>query len=165
MIKKLCDALYKVTGVINVALITAIILFTLLQVISRYVISFSIPWAQELTVYAMVWMVLLGCSMGMRKKELARLSLLVDLLPNTGRQIMRIINDLIITVFLAIILWVNHGVIVNAMPRLSGMMRIPMGYVNLALSAMAALIILYGLADIYDATRALIAQKRKGGGR
>lgn len=164
MMRKLCDALYKVTGVINVVLITAIILFTLLQVISRYIISFSIPWAQELTVYAMVWMVLLGCSMGMRRQELARLTLLVELLPDTGQQIMRIVNDLILTGFLAIILKTNHGVIVNAMPRLSGMMRIPMGYVNLALSVMAALIILYGLVDIYETIKTLMNGKRREDG-
>lgn len=69
--RKLCDILYRITGGIVVTLMIEIILMTFLQVFTRYIINASIPWAQELIVYSMVWMVLLGCSMGMRKHEVA----------------------------------------------------------------------------------------------
>lgn len=148
--RKLSQLLYNITGVLNIVLITVIIAMTFLQVFTRYVINASIPWAQELTIYCLVWLVFLGCSMGMRKHEVASLNLLVDALPYLGKQILRLINTIILTVFMVILIRVNHVVVLNAMPRLSGMMRIPMGYVNLALSVMAGLTCLYGIIDIYD---------------
>lgn len=139
-----------VTGIVDVLLISLIILLTFLQVLSRYVFNWSIPWAQELTVFSMVYLVLLGCSMGMKKHEVASLTLLLDRLPFVARQIMRIVDDLIMIAFLAIMIGVNQDVIANSMGRLSGMMRIPMGFVNIALTLSAALIIIHSLVDIWD---------------
>lgn len=159
--RKLSDILYKITGAINVVLITLIIVLTFLQVLSRYITHISMPWAQELTVYAMVWMVFFGCSMGMRKHEVASLTLLEQALPYRGKQILTIINNAILITFLVIIFKANIAVIENAMNRLSGMMRIPTGYVNIALSVMAVLVILYGLIDVYDAVMNLINYKKE----
>ena len=159
--RKLSDILYKITGAINVVLITLIIVLTFLQVLLRYITHISMPWAQELTVYAMVWMVFFGCSMGMRKHEVANLTLLEQALPYRGKQILTIINNAILITFLVIIFKANIAVIENAMNRLSGMMRIPTGYVNIALSVMAVLVILYGLIDVYDAVMNLINYKKE----
>lgn len=148
--KKLCDILYNITGVIDILLIICIIAFTFLQVISRYIISFSIPWAQELCIYSLVWLVLLGCSMGMRKHEVASLSLVLNLFPQKSRQIISILNDIILSVFLGYIISANKGVIANAMKRTSGMMHIKMGYVNLALTVSSVLIIIYCVEDIFN---------------
>lgn len=159
--RKLSDILYKITGVINVFLITLIIVLTFLQVLSRYVTHISMPWAQELTVYSMVWMVFFGCSMGMRKHEVASLTLLHQALPYRGKQILTIFNNAVLITFLVIIFKANIAVTANAMNRLSGMMRIPTGYVNIALSVMAVLVILYGLIDVYDAVMNLIKYKKE----
>lgn len=159
--RKLSDILYKITGAINVFLITLIIVLTFLQVLSRYVTHISMPWAQELTVYSMVWMVFFGCSMGMRKHEVASLTLLEHALPYRGKQILTIFNNAILITFLVIIFKANIAVTANAMNRLSGMMRIPTGYVNIALSVMAVLVILYGLIDVYDAVMNLINYKKE----
>ena len=113
--RKLSDILYKITGAINVVLITLIIVLTFLQVLSRYITHISMPWAQELTVYSMVWMVFLGCSMGMRKHEVARLTLLEQALPYRGKQILTIINNAILITFLFIIFKANIAVIANAL--------------------------------------------------
>ena len=48
------------------------------------------------------------------------------------------------------LLIINKDVVANAMSRLSGMMRIPMGYVNLSLSISCALTVLYLAVDLYD---------------
>ena len=159
--RKLSDILYKITGAINVALITLIIVLTFLQVLSRYVTHISMPWAQELTVYSMVWMVFLGCSMGMRKHEVASLTLLEQALPYRGKQILLIVDNIVLITFLVIVFKANIAVIANAMNRLSGMMRIPTGYVNIALSVSIVLIVLYGLIDVYDAVMNLIHYKKE----
>lgn len=41
--RKLCDILYRITGVIVVTLMIGIILMTFLQVFTRYIINASIP--------------------------------------------------------------------------------------------------------------------------
>lgn len=41
--RKLCDILYRITGVIVVTLMIEIILMTFLQVFTRYIINASIP--------------------------------------------------------------------------------------------------------------------------
>jgi len=107
-------------------------------------------------------LVFFGCSMGMRKHEVASLTLLEQALPYRGKQILTIFNNAILITFLAIIFKANIAVTANAMNRLSGMMRIPTGYVNIALSVMAVLVILYGLIDVYDAVMNLINYKKEG---
>lgn len=159
--RRLSDILYKITGAINVLLITLIIVLTFLQVLSRYVTHISMPWAQELTVYSMVWMVFLGCSMGMRKHEVASLTLLEQAMPYRGKQILLIVDNIVLITFLVIVFKANIAVIANAMNRLSGMMRIPTGYVNIALSVSIVLIVLYGLIDVYDAVMNLIHYKKE----
>lgn len=162
--RKLSGLLYRITGVINIILITVIILMTFLQVFTRYVINASIPWAQELTIYCLVWLVFLGCSMGMKNHEVASLNLLIQKLPYVWQQLLNAFNSMLMVVFMIVLLRVNHVVILNAMPRLSGMMRIPMGYVNLALSVMAVLILLYCAIDSFDYITSII-RYRKGGDR
>ena len=61
MLKKLSDFIYKITGVFISVDLAVIVVLSFSQVVSRYVFSFSISWAQELVTYLLVWLVFMGC--------------------------------------------------------------------------------------------------------
>ncbi len=51
------------------------------QVIYRYVLEAPLPWSEELARYLMVWLVLLGASLGLRSKALIGMEALVNVFP------------------------------------------------------------------------------------
>ncbi len=51
------------------------------QVIYRYVLESPLPWSEELARYLMVWLVLLGASLGLRSKALIGMEALINVFP------------------------------------------------------------------------------------
>lgn len=148
MLKKCCDALYKATGVVITAGLFSIVILVFLQVISRYVFKFSINWAQELTVYILIWLVFLGCSMGMRDNEVASLTIVTDRLPNTGKWLCAMAVNILMIMFLAVTILANREIIAFAMRRTSPVMKIKMGYISSAYSVSSLFTILYCIEKI-----------------
>lgn len=52
-----------------------------LQVFSRFVVKYSIPWSEELARYLMVWAVFIGAGIGAKEGAHVGIDALVDVLP------------------------------------------------------------------------------------
>ena len=161
MIRKISYWIYRFTGVVISIMLGLIVVLTFAQVISRYVFSFSIDWTQELTIYIMVWMVFLGCSMGMRKHEVATMSFVMEKLPLKIQKAARLLCNICLITFLVICIIVNTEIIEGAMKRISPIMKIKMGYISAAFSVSSAIIAFNCCIDFYDAMKKLI-RERKG---
>lgn len=115
----------------------AIVVLVFLQVISRYVFQFSIDWAQELTVYLLIWMVFMGCSMGMRDNQVVSLTLVTDQLPRIAQELLKIVVNLLLIFFFVVCTIGNVEIIQFAMNRISPVLKIKMGYISAAFSVSA----------------------------
>ena len=73
------------------------------QVVNRNIFKLGIGWFEELAVYCMIWMTLLGAEMGLRDGSQVSIAAVVEKLPSKARALMRIITKLIVTVFSAAI--------------------------------------------------------------
>lgn len=140
MIQKISDFIYRVTGVIITILLVSIVFLTFVQVLSRYVFKFSIDWAQELVVYIMVWLVFLGCSMGMRDGEVATLTIVTEKLDRKKQKILGVISNILIIVFSVVSAYYNREVIGFAMQRKSPIMGIRMGYVSFPFTVLSVIV-------------------------
>lgn len=153
MIRKISDGIYKVSGVFIIIALGVIVVLVFTQVVSRYVLKFPIDWAQELTVYLLIWMVFIGCSMGLRQGEIASLSFFVDKFPDKVAIWLTFVADSVLIIFLTVCIVFNMDIIQFAMRQASPVLSIPMGWISLSVTVSAALMVFYSLIHICDSLR------------
>lgn len=105
----------SVTVTVTLSLISAILFAA---VTSRYFFNNPITWAEDATCFLLVWMVLAGSVVAMRKREHVAIDLLVEKLPPVLHQVFKIIVTLTIIYVCWFIVW--HGIAFTRM----GMQRI-----------------------------------------
>ncbi len=161
MLKKLSDLIYKIIGVLISLDLALIVVLSFAQIVSRYVFSFSISWAQELVTFLLVWLVFMGCCMGLRDNEVAALTIVVDKLSPTQKKLARITVQVLLIVFCVVGIGANREVIANMWNKKSSILRMNLGYVSLAFSVSNVIIIFNSILDIASNVKALISGEGK----
>lgn len=164
MLKKINDCIFRVIGVFAAACLFAIVVLVSAQVFSRYVFGFSIKWTSELTVYALTWMVFMGCSMGYRKGAIIGLTMVVDRLPKKVNNILAIIVTLVLMFFFVVTFISNLTTVQNAAGRLSSIMHINLAFVAVAWNVASAIMFLFSIERLIDQVKALIHPDNGGNG-
>jgi len=72
-----------------IALMGAMAVFVFANVVSRYLLNFSIIWVEELTRYMMVWVGFLGAGLVLRLGAHIAVEAFQDLLPRRAAQVLR----------------------------------------------------------------------------
>ena len=158
MLKKLSDFIYKITGVFISVDLAVIVVLSFSQVVSRYVFSFSISWAQELVTYLLVWLVFMGCCMGLRDNEVAALTFVVDKLSPNMKKTARILVQVLLIMFCVVGFWANQEIIANMWNKKSSILRMNLGYVSLAFSVSNVIIIFNAVLEIGNILKSLIVK-------
>ncbi len=151
MLKKLNDVLFKICGVITTMLLFGIVAITFSQVICRYFLKKSLIWSSELTVFFLVWMVFLACSMGYRKNSIASLTMVTDRISPRGRSVAKILSACFMILFLAVSFYGNIEIIKMAKGKVSSILKVDMQFIYSAWSVAAVLMTLYAIEKIVDA--------------
>lgn len=152
------DRVDTALGWLLAALMGFAVLNVLWQVFTRYVLDSPSAYTDELARYLLIWIGLLGASYALGK----RMHLAVDLLPNhlTGRARL-ILNTGIETLVLlfALFVMVFGGLRLVALTLMleqtSAALRVPLGYVYLALPISGALFAFYSLLFLIGHVRQL----------
>ncbi len=66
--KKLLDVIESLTEYVLFVLVGSMVAIVFAQVIFRFVFHASLPWSEEASRYIMVWLSMLGASVGLRRK-------------------------------------------------------------------------------------------------
>lgn len=107
---------------------------TALQVIARYALELSVPWAEETARYVFIWMVFLGAAYAAKKERHIRVDILENAL-GEHKKIIRQISFFFFLMFALIMTYVGvticRGMIIK--PQYSSVLNIPMVYVYAAL--------------------------------
>lgn len=116
----------------------------LLQVIMRYVFNNSLSWPEEFSRYCYVWSAFLSLGLTVRYGNMLRVSVVMDLMPKALRSIIKLITQIIVTVFFAVFFYNSLNVVesIRKMGQTSTAMGWPMYLVYLCT------IIGFGLATI-----------------
>lgn len=99
MVKKIIDYWDQMERAIAAVTILGAFLLTFMEVIARFVFSYSFYWAKEYIIFMVIWSTLLGSSQVLKKSEHIRLSVFVDLLPQKGKHYFEMLNILLGLVF------------------------------------------------------------------
>ncbi|MDO5688738.1 MAG: TRAP transporter small permease [Tissierellia bacterium] len=136
-----------------------------LQIITRYVFYYSLPWSEELSRYLFAYLILIGASVGVRNGQ----QISIDLIDSTsiGKTTAIRVLQLAFQMITVIILIVSSIQLVkNGANQLSPAMRVPMNLVYLALP-IGYILILFELAlklrDLFYAGRISKIEKSEGG--
>lgn len=124
-LKKLDQSLEE--WILGVALI-AMSVILLAQILMRALIGNSLTWAEEVARYFYVWSVFLSIGCTIRKRNILKVDLILDLLPKNLRKIMDVIIDLINVVLFAFLAYYSVATVqgVFASGQTSPALEIPM---------------------------------------
>ncbi|QUJ66844.1 TRAP transporter small permease [Photobacterium sp. GJ3] len=78
------------------AVVSAIMgLVLIAQVLSRYALNISIPWAEEVALFCMLWLAYFGSSIAIYRRKHIRITLITEKLPIKVQKIMELIGTII----------------------------------------------------------------------
>lgn len=87
-----------------VSFITAFVAISLfLQVLSRYVMNFSITWTEEIATFGLMWITYFGAAIAVVQRRHIRITILSDLLPPVPKKIVDILCNVAFLVFIGFI--------------------------------------------------------------
>lgn len=147
-LKKLDQSLEE--WILGVALI-AMSVILLAQILMRALVGNSLTWAEEVARYFYVWSVFLSISCTIRKRNILKVDLVLDLFPSKIRKVMEIVLDLINVVLYAFLAYYSvatvQGVYVSG--QTSPALEIPMYLIYLVIPIGFTMASLRSIQKIY----------------
>lgn len=118
------------------------------QVFERYVLHYTPPWSEELSVYLMIWFGMLGIAAGVRRGTHMSLHFFADKFPSKVQSVLEVLGYALELVYVSVVLWQGVVLVRLTMPQMSSAMDLRIGYVYLSSPVSAILIIIYTLKKL-----------------
>jgi TRAP-type C4-dicarboxylate transport system permease small subunit len=145
--------LARVNEMVMVALTVSMVSLVSYQVFERYVLHYTPPWSEELSVYLMIWFGMLGIAAGVRRGTHMSLHYFADKMPKPVQSVLEVLTYVMILVYVSVLLWQGIVLVRLTMPQMSAAMDLRIGYVYLSLPVSASLIIIYVFEKLYNTFR------------
>lgn len=113
------------------------------NVVLRYGFGMSLAWAEEASRYMMIWLAFLGAGLALREGAHIAVETLPDSLPRTPARLLRSLVVLLMAGFLALLLWLGWNYAQFAMMQRTPVLRLPVGYIYLAIPIGMGLMLLH----------------------
>jgi TRAP-type C4-dicarboxylate transport system permease small subunit len=155
-IKKTLDRILETGLTVAMAAMTIAVIW---QVFTRFVIRQPSSWTEELAIFLLIWIGLLGSAVALRRKAHLGIDVLVNRFPPNYRHITAIFVYLCVIVFSVGVLTIGGSKMVAVVlmnRQISPALGIQMGYVYLALPISGLFITMYGVEFIVHEIKLLI---------
>ena len=149
IVVKVIDKVIKYFLVVLMVVLSALGVF---QVVGR-VIGVIPAWTEEAIRFLFIWASCVGAAIGIKEHIHIGIDVLVNLLPHLGRQICAILVQVLLIAFDIFLIKYGFDLVSNTMMQPSPALRLPMGYVYLAIPVMGILGIWYGVLEIIRIAR------------
>lgn len=137
-IKKAIKYLTKAENFIMVVTFAVMVIAYFISVVNRNIIKGSAPWTEELAVYCMVYMALIGMEVGLRDGTQVSVTALTSKLKGKTKKIVWIVSQIILLTFLFMMLYYGIALVQKqiATGQTSPVLKFPMYtiYFSLVLS-------------------------------
>lgn len=118
-----------VTSIILVIMVCAVSL----QIITRYVFFYSLPWTEELSRYMFAWLIFLGASIGVGEGIEIRIDFVESILKRNSRKALNIFQDLV-SFGVSVVFFISSLQIIKlGAYQLSPALQIKMSYVYICI--------------------------------
>lgn len=129
------------TGIAFMVLIFAVVT----QVLGRSVFASSPPWTEELTRYAMLWMVASAAGLSFRTGDLVNVDILCEALPGRWPWLLRLTSAIATVGLSAVLLYPAWRYMTIGARQTSPVLAVPMNYIHASILALLALLMLFAL--------------------
>lgn len=142
------------TSVVRAAifvLLSGMLLIAILQVLTRYVFSFSFTWSEELLRLTMLWSAFLAASLGVRESKHIGLDLVLNLLPDSTRERIRVVMRFVILLLLGVFCFLTAKMTLFMADMVSPILQISKSIWYLSLLLGFVFMIFYYIYNIAEA--------------
>lgn len=142
--------LKKIIAVLDwmqILLFGGLVSLSFVSVFSRYVLNFSLTWAEELTRYMFVWLVYLGASLCIRRRKHIVMDIVIASMKPGMKRIFSVINNIIMLAFVLVLAQQGFRMMPILSTQASTALQLPMSFVYAAVPVSAILMALYLVLD------------------
>ena len=157
-VRRAYDRLTKVIEIVVSVLMVLMVGLVFANVLSRYLLNFSIAWSSEIARYIFIWLVLLGAILAFQNAEHLGIDLLPKALPPRIGRSLKVFTDLLALYAIYILLAGGWSYSLSSLEAgwLSPAAGIPLGIVQMVLPVSALLLFLQGIGNLVLDARAAI---------
>lgn len=137
---KLIEKYEKVLDWLTSAILVALLLIVLAQIVSRYVFNSSLSWTEEAARYLMIWGVLLGAGLAYLNGYLISIEIFIDRFPARLRRVIQVVNRLLSLFFTGILTVYGVNLCIMGAQMESPALEIPYLWIYLAVPVGAGLL-------------------------
>ena len=133
-------------------LLVLMVLATLLNVVARYLFNSPVPWAEEFSRYAFIWLVFIGAVVCTKQGRHISIDIIVKALPDRIRPFVQILADVATATLMLIIIY--YGWILTASAtQPTSTLKVPQYVIYMIVPLSALLILVRTVNDVFRATR------------
>ena len=126
-----------------ILLLGAMSCIVFVNVALRYLTHYSIPWAEEVARYMMVWMTFIGAGLTLRYGGHVAIGNLMDALPPRTQRWLRVMIAVVLFAFFAVMIWVGYNYAMRMRFQLTPATRIPFSYIYAAIPVGFSLLMIH----------------------
>lgn len=136
----------RTVDLICIALLVAMVVVVVAQVIWRYLLGAALPWSEELARFLFIWITFLGASIASRRAAHIGMDSLVKLLNPRWQRYAGIAGDLVVALFLVVMVVSGWGLTKATTDQPSPALDLSMSwvYLSIPLGGIAMLVVLLG---------------------
>jgi TRAP-type C4-dicarboxylate transport system permease small subunit len=153
-VRRVLDQLLK--GLL-ILLAGALTVCVFLQVLIRFVFKFPIPWTEEVSRIAFVYIIFVGATIAVREKAHINVDFLLAVLPSGVARWVRGVGTALVASFLVFMIWQGIAFVQATGVQVTPVMQLPFRHLYLIIPASGALMLLYLALGVVD--------EWKGGGQ
>jgi len=145
----------RILIVLLVSLMSVMVISTLMQVFAR-VINLNIPFTEELTIYAMMWVTMFGSAYTFGLRKQIAIDALQSAISESNKWKLEVIVELVVAIFAILVLLIGGTRFVYVtfkLGQVSSVMQIAKGWIYIALPLSGALILFYNYLNLRDILR------------
>lgn len=147
-LKRLSDIVVRISGYAVIAMGVVAMVSLILQVFSRYILTHTFVWTEELALFLFTWLVLITASIGVARGSHVRLTLLLDFLPGRPRAVTQRLIDFLVLLFAIAFAWSGHRYVGATLGQVSAAVNYPIVWLHAAAPVSGALMALHALARL-----------------
>lgn len=149
LIKTIDSFLIKLQQFVLVVCVAAMVILIIWEVIARFVLKISTPYAEELTRLAMVWCIFFGSSLAVRFNGHAKLDAVLKKLPGVLQLVMKILIQLAIAILSFVIMYYGMIITIKAWPDRTTSLAYPFGVFYLPAVICGFLMMVYAIVNVF----------------
>ncbi len=151
-------ALHRVVDVVLFVILAAMVAIVSVQIFTRFVLFYSLPWSEELSRYLFAYLILLGACVGVREKNQICIDIIDNFVRGRALKPLELFRYIVQLVTVSILLYSSLQLLKVGARQLSPAMGVPMSGIYLCFPIGFGLVLL----ELLVKTCAVLAGNKKG---